>query len=113
MRKDVSKIFSNYIQDLLDEKRCFFSDFIGSEGFYESNHENVSFFYCNNVGNITSELKKRILPIKLFASEFNNYTFEILSEDILLAKGDYILIKIVFIIFLLKLYFRHIIINGY
>ena len=93
---DYKKIFSNYIQDLLDEKRCFFSDFIGSEGFYESNHENVSFFYCNNTGNITSELKKRILPIKLFANEFNNYTFEILSEDILLAKGDYILIKIVF-----------------
>ena len=66
------------------------------EDFYGATHENISFFYCENNGNITDELKKRILPIKLFANEFNNYTFEITPEDILLTKGKYILIKIVF-----------------
>lgn len=49
-----------------------------------------------NTVNIINELKKIILPIKFFTHEYNNYTFEITSEDIIMQKGDYILIKIVF-----------------
>ena len=93
---EYKKILISYIEDLIEEKKCFSSDFTGLEDFYGANHENISFFYCENNGNITDELKKRILPIKLFANEFNNYTFEITTEDILLTKGKYILIKIVF-----------------
>ena len=93
---EYKKILISYIEDLIKEKKCFSSDFTGLEDFYGANHENISFFYCENNGNITDELKKRILPIKLFANEFNNYTFEITPEDILLTKGKYILIKIVF-----------------
>ena len=87
------------MQDLLNDKRCFISEIKDCADFYESNKLNISFFYCNNVGNITDELKKRILPIKFFSHQYNNYTFEIVSEDILVQKGDYIFIKIIFPMF--------------
>ena len=90
------KILKNYLQDLFDDGRCFSSEFEGNADFYEASKREVSFFYCKNVGNIFEELKKRILPIKFYTSEYNNYTFEIISDDILVKKGDYILIKIVF-----------------
>lgn len=96
---DYKKILENSLKDLIEEKKCFSSDFIGIPFFYESNkrtQRNISFFYCMNTVNIINELKKRILPIKFFTHEYNNYTFEITSEDIIMQKGDYILIKIVF-----------------
>ena len=96
---EYKKLLKNYLQDLLDEQRCFSSEFTGCADFYEVSKRNISFFYCKNVGNIIDELKKRILPIKFFNHEFNNYTFEIINEDILVQKGDYIFIKILFPLF--------------
>ena len=90
------KILEDYLQDLINEQKCFSSEFSGCADFYETIKQDISFFYCKNVGNIIEELKKRILPIKLFTHEYNNYTFEINSDDILVKKGDYIFIKIVF-----------------
>ena len=90
------EILENSLGDLIENKLCFFSYFNGIADFYESNNKNISFFYCINNDNILNELKKRILPIKFFTHEYNNYTFEILPDDILIQKGDFILIKIVF-----------------
>ena len=90
------KILENSLKDLIESEKCFSSEFDGISYFYESNKRNLTFFYCKSIEGINEELKKRILPIKFFTHEYNNYTFEILSEDILIQKGDYILIKIVF-----------------
>ena len=96
---EYKKLLTNYLQDLLDDRKCFISEFEGCGDFYEVSLKNISFFYCLNKGNITDELKKRILPIKFFTHEYNNYTFEITSDDILVQKGNYIFIKILFPIF--------------
>ena len=96
---EYKKILENSLKDLIDEEKCFSSEFDGISYLYESNKKNISFFYCKNIEGINEELKKRILPIKFFTHEYNNYTFEILSEDILIQKGNYILIKIVFPLF--------------
>ena len=96
---EYKKYFIKYIQDLIDEQKCFTSEFNGCADFYETKKRNITFFYCKNIGNMTDELKKRILPIKFFTHEYNNYTFEILAEDILVQKDNYILIKIVFPLF--------------
>jgi hypothetical protein len=96
---EYKKLLMEYLKDLLDDKRCFSSEFRGCSDFYETSKLNITFFYCKNDGNIYDELKKRILPIKFFNHEFNNYTFEILSEDILIQKEKYIFIKIIFPMF--------------
>ena len=93
---EYKKILENSLKDLIDDEKCFSSEFNAISYIYESNKKNTSFFYCKNTVNISDELKKRILPIKFFTHEYNNYTFELLSDDILIQKGDYILIKIVF-----------------
>lgn len=93
---EYKKILENSLKDLIDDEKCFSSEFNAISYIYESNKKNISFFYCKNTVNISDELKKRILPIKFFTHEYNNYTFELLSDDILIQKGDYILIKIVF-----------------
>ena len=93
---EYQKIFNNLIGDLLYNKKCFNSTFIGCSDIYDSSYKNISFYYCHNDENIMNDLKKRILPIKFFTNEYNNYTFEIINKDILEKKGDYIIIKIVF-----------------
>ena len=95
-QSNYKKILENSLKDLIENKTCFSSYFNGISDFYESSNKNISFFYCKKSDDIMNELKKRILPIKFFTHEYNNYTFEIIPEDILIQKGDFILIKISF-----------------
>lgn len=92
---DFKNLLFESLKDLIDDNKCFLSNFMGCSDFYDGVNRNISFFYCINKEDIAKELKDRILPIKFFTYEYN-YTFEILPEDIIKRVENYILIKIVF-----------------
>ena len=90
--RDYANYFKELIKDLLSQKKCFIDYIEGKNDFY-SIKNNWTYYYCKNEKEIKDELKRIILPIKFFSSEFN-YTFEITIDDILKETNEYIFIKI-------------------
>ena len=88
--------YSNYLFKILDDlfknKKCFNDSIID----YKNQKDKLIFIYCKNEKNILNQLNDSLLPNIYFYSVDLNYTFEINSNDLLMIKGDFIYLKILF-----------------
>ena len=84
------KYLSFILNDLIEGKKCFNDTMIG-----DSVYSKFKFYYCKNEKSIKDKLYS-IIPIIYFYSHEFNHTFELIIDDILKEKGEYIYILILF-----------------
>ena len=84
------KYLSFILKDLIEGKKCFNDTMMG-----DSVYSKFKFFYCKNEQSIKDKLYS-IIPIIYFYSHEFNHTFELIIDDILKEKGEYIYILILF-----------------
>ena len=87
---DYDNYISFILNDSIKEKKCFY-DYIQGDSVYNQ----LKFYYCKNENDIKNKLYNILPTIYFFLNDFNS-TLELTSKDILMEKGEYIYIQILY-----------------